>query len=86
MIEFIGKFDEKVSQNLNKHTMRKMWWLYLIASVVFILGGILGVVYPEDSSDLIMGIVLIAFGVLFTPLSWLLTYFIQHKMNKTMPL
>ncbi len=84
MIEFIGKFDENVTKNLNTHFYKKHWWLYVLCSVAFILFGVFGIFVREDNSDLALAIFLIVFGVLFTPITMLLTSVLQKNMNKSM--
>ncbi len=84
MIEFIGKFDDNVSSNLNKRFYKKYWWAYAIFSILFILIGISGIIFREDRSDLYAGIFIIAFGVLFTPLTMTLTHFMQKRFNRSM--
>ena len=84
MIEFQGKFDSSTSTALNKRAFKKMWWLFVISSLVFGVIGVMLVAFPEDLSDTILGVVLICFGALFTPLVFVLTKHIQKKQNKTM--
>lgn len=84
MIEFQGKFDENVTKNLNKHQIKKMWWIYLAVSLIFIVMGIVGIFFGEDNSDLSLGIYCVILGVLFTPLAYLLTLLIQKNVNKSM--
>lgn len=86
MIEFESKFDDSVTKSMNRQSFRKMWWLFLIGSAAFCLIGILGIAFREDESDLALGIFLLCWGVLFTPLVILLAKLIQRKVNKSMSL
>ena len=52
-------------------------------SVVLIALGILGVTFPEDDGDLYFGIFMISFGVLFTPMTLLITILLQKSENKS---
>ena len=84
MIEFVGKFDGNAAKSVTQRQVKKMWWLYLFFSVLFIIVGVLGVLLPDDSSDIIFGVVMITFGVLFTPICLLLTKLLQKNLNKSM--
>lgn len=84
MIEFIGKFDASVTKNLNNHFFKKHWWVNALFSAFFIFFGIFGIIIREDNSDLILAIILIVFGALFTPLVILLTNILQKSLNKSM--
>ena len=84
MIEFQGKFDSSASGALNKRVFKKLWWLFVLCSLSFAVVGILGIAFAEDFSDLVLGVSLIGFGVLFTPLVMLLTKVIQKKQNESM--
>ena len=86
MIEFQGKFDSIVADSINKRTFKKLWWLFALCSLAFILLGALSVTFSEDQSDTVLGIVFICFGVLFTPLVLLLTKVLQKGLNKSMPI
>ena len=86
MIEFQGKFDSNVADSINKRSFKKLWWLFVLCSLVFILLGAVIAVFAEDTSDMVLGILLICFGVLFTPLVMLLTKGLQKKLNKSMPI
>lgn len=84
MVEFKGVFDGNVSKSLNNRAFKKLWWIVGIAGLVFVAIGILGVVFPEDSSDVYLGSVCIGFGALF-PVIWIfLSRVIQKRMDKTM--
>ena len=84
MIEFQGKFDDNVTKNLNNHTFKKLWWMFVLFSAIFIFLGVIGILFREDNEDLTYGIFMIVFGLLFTPLVFLITKFMQKKLNKSM--
>ena len=84
MIEFQGKLDENVSKTLNRHAVKKLWWMFVLLSAVFIALGVAGIIVHEDISDLIAGIFLIVIGVLFTPLVLLISKPTQKKIDKSM--
>ena len=84
MIEFQGRFDSSAASALNKRVFKKLWWIFVICSLVFVVIGTLLVVFPEDLSDTVLGVVLICFGALFTPLVLWFSKRIQKKQNETM--
>lgn len=84
MIEFVGKFDSSVTQSLNNRQFKKLWWLFVVFSVLFVFIGVIGLLLPEDESDKIFGIVMIVIGILFTPLCFLLTKLLQKNIDKSM--
>ena len=78
MIEFRGKFDESVSNNLNNRVLKKFWWVFALLSVLLIfLGTVTLLIAINEGEDLFNGIYLISFGVLFFPLVFLLTKIVQ---------
>ena len=84
MIEFVGKFDSSVTKSLNNRQFKKFWWLFVVFSVLFIFTGVIGLILPEDESDMVFGIVMIIIGVIFTPVCILLTRILQKKIDKSM--
>ena len=84
MVEFKSKFDASKTKALNNHTFKRLKWLIIGLSLFLIIFGVLGILLREDESDLISGIVLIVFGVLFSPFVIGLTYIIQRNINKSM--
>lgn len=84
MIRFETKLNAETTKQLNKFSMKKILWVIILFSVLFVVGGVLGgFVFPEDDSDKIMGIALIVVGVIFTPLVWLFTRLIQRGLDKS---
>lgn len=84
MIEFQGKLDSNATNSINKHALKKLWWMIVLFSVVFILIGVVGILYREDDTDIGFGIIMIAFGVLFYPLVLLFTKITQKNLDKSM--
>lgn len=84
MIEFVGKFDSSVTKSLNNRQFKKFWWLFVVFSALFVFIGVSGLLFPEDESDKIFGIVMIVVGVLFTPLCLLFTKLLQKNIDKSM--
>lgn len=84
MVEFQGKFDESKTKNMNNQTFKKLWWLFLLVSVLCVCLGVVGILVREDESDLAYGITLIVLGVLFTPFVLLGTALAQKNLNKSM--
>lgn len=84
MVEFQGRFNENVTKSLNNRTFKKLWWLFVLVSVLFIGLGLTGIFFREDNEDLSYGIFLLVTGVLFTPLVFLLTMLLQKNLTKSM--
>lgn len=84
MIEVQSRFDSNLTNPLLKLQIRRMWWLFLLFSSLFILFGITNVIDPEMESDTVLGIMMIALGVLFLPLIFLLSKWLQKIMNKSL--
>lgn len=82
MIVFESKFDKNVAKSLNIFTMKKLWWMYLILSLSLALIGVSSLL----EGDTAFGIFMLSFGVLFTPLCVVLTFLLQKRLNKSMPL
>ena len=82
MIEFRSKLDSSKSTALNNRTFKKRLWLYALLSLVMIVLGVIGIISKEDNSDVVSGVVLIVFGVLITPLGYLLTRIFQKRNDK----
>ena len=84
MIEFQGRFDSNIATALNKRVFKKNWWVFVLCTLVFAGIGALLAVFAEDFSDLVLGVILICFGVLFTPLVLIISNRSQKKMNNSM--
>ena len=84
MVEFKSKFDASKTKALNNHTFKKLKWFFIALSLLLIIVGVIGILLREDEADMISGIVLIVFGVLFAPLVIGLTYIFQRNINKSM--
>lgn len=83
MIEFKQKLDSSKSTALNNNAFKKLWWLYALLSALMIALGVVGIVLREDSADFGAGVALIVFGVLITPLGYLLTRVLQKRNDKS---
>lgn len=83
MVEFRTKLDSSKTTAINKNTFKRLWFVFVSVSLVFICLGIVGFVTKEDSEDLYYAIFCIVFGVLFTPLVWLITGVLQKSINKS---
>ena len=80
MVEFVGKFDSNATKSLVQHQYKKGWVVFLIVSLLFITVGIVCLL----ASDIIFGVVMIAVGVLFTPVVLIIANQMQKKMDKSM--
>lgn len=85
MVEFKTTLDANKMTAVNRNTFKKMWFVFVIISVLFIGFGVFAILLPEDASDFYLGIFLVVFGALFTPLVWLITAAEQRRLNKSMP-
>lgn len=83
MVEFRSKLDSSKSRALNKDMFKKMLWLYAVLTVLLIVIGIVGIALKQDASDVAAGIGLIVLGVLITPLGYLLSRFLQKRIDKS---
>lgn len=83
MVEFRSKLDGSKSRALNKDMFKKLLWLYAVLTTLLIVIGIVGIVLKEDSSDVAAGIGLIVLGVLITPLGYLLSRFLQKRIDRS---
>lgn len=80
MVEFRCKLDSDKSKALDKLAFRKLLiWCLLFGSIMIAIG-VVCTIFRNDGSDLVMGIVLIIFGVLLTPVCLLVAYIIR-KVN-----
>ena len=79
MVKFETKLNSQASGALNKYAMKKLWWVYALFTVLFV---VLGALNLKD--DTVSGIIFICIGVLFTPLCIILTKLIQKKVDKSM--
>ena len=68
MVEFKGKFDERVQQSVNKRSFKTSSIIILVFSAVLILFGIVGLIWGTDHEDFVYAIYCVSFGVLFYPL------------------
>lgn len=83
MIEFRTKLNESKTKAVNVNSFKRLWWLFVAVSLLFIVLGVVGFIVKEDSEDLYYAVFCLVFGVLFTPLVMLLTAVIQKSLNKS---
>lgn len=83
MIVFKTGLSSKTTNQLNKFTFKKIFWLFILISVLCVFMGVIGIVAGEDAEDRSVGIGLIAFGVLYAPVVWFGVRLIQKHTNKT---
>lgn len=82
MVEFDSVLDENKTKALTRFSLKKLWWLFVIVSLALCFIGIDSLILEAP----VIGIVLIVLGVLFTPLTLLLSKAAQKKANQSMPL
>ena len=80
MIEVKSRFDRGLTKSLLKFSMRNLWWVYVLFTVVFIGFGISDIILTDSVA---YGIVLIVIGVLFFPMTWLFTIWLQNRLDKS---
>ena len=68
MVEFKGKFDERVQQSVNKRSFKTSSIIILVFSAVIILFGVVGLIWGEDHEDFVYAMYCVSFGVLFYPI------------------
>lgn len=84
MVEIRTKLDDNTMKVATNIQIKKIWWLYLLFSLLFVLFGVLTLV--EDKNMLLSGILFIVIGVLFTPCCILLTKYSQNSIRKSNPI
>lgn len=82
-VTFKTKLNAQTATELNKFSLKKIWWLILLISLAFAAFGIVGYVFAEDQADKWMGIFLMAMSVLFLPLVWLACILLQKFRNRS---
>lgn len=82
MVEFRSKLDGSKSRAFNIKTFKKILWLYALLTVFLIVFGVINILFREDGADFVGGVFLIVFGVLITPIGFLLTLFLQKRNDK----
>lgn len=83
MIKFVSKFNYDSVAQLNKHTVKKLWWLYLLFSLIFAIFGVLNLVGEEP--DTFLAVFFFVFAVAFTPFCLWLTYVAVKRQSQSMP-
>lgn len=82
MVEFDSVFDENTAKALNRLTLKKIWWLFVIVSLAACILGVDSLLQNEP----VIGSIMLVIGVLFTPLTLLLSQVTQKKLNQSMTL
>ena len=82
MIKFRTVFDSNSTKSLNKHTIKKQFWIYILVSIFLIASGI----YDLTLGGGEVGEFLILFGLLFTPALLLVAHISQKNVDKSMTL
>lgn len=68
MVEFKGKFDERVQQSINKRAFKTSSVIVWVFSAVILVFGIIGLIWGEDHEDFVYAMYCVSFAVLFYPL------------------
>jgi hypothetical protein len=84
MVKFESTLSNERSKELNQFAFKRLWWLMLLCSLLFILFGVLAVMQPDDPVDKSVGIILIVFGIGYAPIVWLVTRLRQKRYDRSM--
>lgn len=84
-IVFETRLDAQATKAAARYSVRRLWWLYLLLSLIWVAIGVVNIVNPDDP-DVAFGVALIVVGVLFTPACILMTFAIVAANNRKMPL
>ncbi len=84
-IKFETKLNNQAAQSLARTSIKRLWWAYVLLSLIWIVVGVINIVNP-DEPDVAFGITLIVVGVLFTPVCIAITFAVVNRNNKKMPL
>ena len=82
MIKFRTLFNENSAKQLNKHTMKKHNWGYILVSALLIALGVFQIIIENKS----LGVFFILFGIIFTPLLLLVVHTSQKEINQPITL
>lgn len=74
MVEFRTRWNNAKTRAIFKNSVRQTWWIVAIMSLIFVVFGIIGIVFREDMSDLEAGIMFIVVGVFFTPIVYIISF------------
>lgn len=83
MVQFHSKLDSSKTAAINRNTFRRLWWVLVVFSALFILLGVIGIVLTEDMGDVIISALFITVGVCFAPLVLIIANVTQKKVNKS---
>lgn len=80
MVRVESILDSKVTKEANKYQLKKISFILILFSLIFISIGVLNIANYEK----VVGIVLIVIGICYIPLVIGLTKLLQKKIDKTM--
>lgn len=83
MVKFETKLNADSTKQLNKQAFKRLWWVMLVLSLLFVALGLIGYFFGEDDADKTFAISLMVIGVLFAPLVWLISGILQKNINKS---
>ncbi|MDE6667401.1 MAG: YcxB family protein [Clostridia bacterium] len=92
MVEFQTTFSAKTVDNFAKYQLKKSVWIFVAISAVFIVAGILFIVFTDSffdddgllSLDVLIGIILILSGIILFPIFLYSVKHSQKNANSTM--
>lgn len=82
MIKFVTKFDPEVATQMNRHTIKKNLWVYIAATLLIALCGLLRILNDSVAE----GVALIAIGVLLFPACMWIARISQKKISDSLSL
>lgn len=81
MVRVESTLDSNVTKEVNKQQLKKLSFIMIIFSLVFIL---LGFLMISNGGELSIGIIFIVLEILYIPLVIWLTKFFQKRLDKSM--
>lgn len=81
MVEFRGKFDERVQQSVNNRAFKTSSIVILGFCGILLVLGIIGLIFGEDHEDFVYAMYCVSFAALFYPL-YAVIYAIMRKLIK----
>ncbi|MCX4313750.1 MAG: YcxB family protein [Clostridia bacterium] len=84
MIEFRTKLDGAKSAALFRHSFKRIIWLPILFSAIFITIGVVSIVLQTEEGDLPYGIAMTVIGALFLPIVYLISKLAQKKSAESM--
>jgi len=80
MVAFEGKFNSEQTQELNKFQLKRIWWLFLVIGLVFMIFVAEAIVNKDYATAIGFGV----FIVLFPILTIVLTKVFQKGIDKSL--